>query len=176
MVTSEASALRTVRSIVLPGVGSFARGMRNLRERGLDVALSEQVLGQRVPFLGICLGMQLLATIGTEGGDEAGLGWIQGRVERMRAVSDERIPHVGWNEVNAVGSSSLIDASLSGNDFYFVHGYILKCSSESDVLATTPYCGGFASIVGRDNIIGVQFHPEKSQKAGFRLLTNFLAR
>ncbi|MEM9543296.1 MAG: imidazole glycerol phosphate synthase subunit HisH [Cyanobacteria bacterium P01_E01_bin.42] len=162
--------------IILPGVGSFARGMQKIRDRNLDVILREQVIDCGIPFLGICLGMQLLATRGREGGETPGLGWIEGRVERFQPTGlDVRIPHVGWNEAIYQHSSPLLRNIPPRKDFYFVHSYHFLCDRAEDILAYTPYCGNFVSIVSRDNIFGVQFHPEKSQKVGLQLLRNFLA-
>lgn len=164
-------------SIVLPGVGAFGDGMKHLRERGLVEILDEQVLEKKIPFLGVCLGMQMLAKKGFENETSDGLGWIDADCVRLEPKSEaERIPHTGWNEVVHDGRGGLFRDLPSGKDFYFVHSYALKCRRLGDVLATTPYAGGFASAVGRDNIWGVQFHPEKSQKPGFQLLRNFLAR
>ena len=167
--------LRFIDRIVFPGVGAFTEAMRNLRDRGLDDAMTEQVLDRGIPFLGICLGMQLLATDGHEGGHTKGLGWIDGEVTRLVPDRDNvRIPHMGWNEVHHDGLM-LFDGIPGGTDFYFVHSYHLVCDRPEQVAATTPYCGGFTSVVQRDLIFGVQFHPEKSQKHGLQLLRNFLA-
>lgn len=167
--------LDEVAAIILPGVGAFAHGMRSLRERGFEDALGEQVIGNRIPLLGLCLGMQLLATTGTEGGEEPGLGWIEGEVVKLEpAEAADRVPHVGWNEVHGNGSP-LFRNIEPGRDFYFVHSYHFDCRSDDDVAARTPAYGGFTSAVAHEHVMGVQFHPEKSQKAGFQLLTNFLA-
>ena len=176
VVTDEAGDLEVADRIILPGVGAFPDAMANVRARELDKALEEQVRAEGAPFLGICLGMQLLATVGLEGGETPGLNWIEGEVRRFVATeADPRIPHVGWNEVVPTGDSPLFDGIEPGSDFYFVHSYHFACRSSDDVLATTPYCGGFASAVGRDNVQAVQFHPEKSQRVGLQLLRNFLA-
>lgn len=162
--------------IILPGVGAFSEAMRNLRDRSLDDALNKQVLDRGIPFLGICLGMQLLATEGREGQCTKGLGWIDGEVRRL--VPDDprvRIPHMGWNEVRHGSSLSLFDGIPSGTDFYFVHSFHLACDQTEQVAATTPYCGQFTSAVHRGLVFGVQFHPEKSQKHGLQLLRNFLS-
>jgi glutamine amidotransferase len=174
-VTADPAELKHASLMVLPGVGAFADGMRNLRARGLDQALREQVLEQGVPLLGVCLGMHLLADRGSEGGESQGLGLIPGHVEKLQP--DEpgtRVPHVGWNEVHPARPSPLMEGIEDGRDFYFVHSYHLACDDPADVLATTPYCGGIASAVQRGIVAGVQFHPEKSQKAGFALLRNFV--
>lgn len=173
-VTDDPRELEHAERIVLPGVGAFADAMRNLRERRLDEALKAQA-AQRVPVLGVCLGMQLLASTGSEGGATAGLGLIPGEVVKLVPTSDSpRIPHVGWNEVTPHREHPLFSGLGAGKDFYFVHSYQFRCAQPGDALAGTPYCGGFTSVVARDHVMGVQFHPEKSQKSGFALLRNFL--
>ncbi len=175
LVTSDGGDLETANYIILPGVGAFADGMRNIRRRGLDLVLREQVIQKRIPVLGLCLGMQLLATKGWEGGETDGLGLIDGEVKRLEPDgANTRIPHVGWNEVIFTQDVLLFRGIPSGGDFYFVHSYHFVCKNEAQVLARTPYCGGIASVVGRDKIFGVQFHPEKSQRLGLQLLRNFL--
>jgi len=175
VITSEARDLELANYIVLPGVGAFAVGMRNIRERGLDKVLGEHAIDKGVPFLGICLGMQLLGTKGWEGEETDGLGWIEGEVKRLEPHGPaERIPHVGWNEVTFAQASPLFSGIPSGKNFYFVHSYHLSCRNAGDVLARTPYCGSFISAVGRANVFGVQFHPEKSQRVGFQVIKNFL--
>ena len=175
-VTDEPADLADADLIVLPGVGAFPDAMANLRERALDKALDDEVLGNGVPFLGICLGMQLLATTGHEGGETAGLGWIDADVCRLRPTpEDPRVPHVGWNEVDLARETPLFADMPRASDFYFVHSYHVECHDDTDVAATTPYCGGFVSAIQRDNILAVQFHPEKSQERGFEVLRRFLA-
>lgn len=174
-VTGDPGELDAADRIVLPGVGAFADAVRNLRDRGLDDALRKQVLDDGVPFLGVCLGMQLLATAGHEGGRTDGLGWVAGEVVRLEPTgAGERVPHVGWNEVHTSGASPLFEGIPDRTDFYFVHSFHLRCDDGGDVLATTPYCGSFTSAVARGHVFGVQFHPEKSQRHGIRLLRNFL--
>lgn len=175
VITNSEKDFQKANSIILPGVGSFANGISKIRKYGLDEILTEQVIEKQIPFLGICLGMQLMATKGYEGVETPGLDWVGGEVVRLKPSNpDERIPHVGWNEVIFTQSSSLNEGMPSGKDFYFVHSFHLKCHNEKDVIAYTPFCGKFVSAVRRDNIFGVQFHPEKSQKPGFRVLRNFL--
>lgn len=175
IVTSDPRDLDGVASIILPGVGAFADAMAQLKARALVEPLREAVLGQKVPFLGICLGMQLMAEKGYEGGETAGLGILPGEVKRLQGESPHtRIPHVGWNEVVTSGDGPLFRGIANHADFYFVHSYHLMAQPEN-VLSRTPYCGGFVSAVGSDeNVFGVQFHPEKSLKVGFQLLTNFI--
>lgn len=175
-ITSETADFEVANYIILPGVGAFQTGMNNIRSHGLEVVLQQQVLGKGVPFLGICLGMQLLATKGWEGGETEGLGWIEGEIKRLLPdSSDMRIPHVGWNEVIFNQPSSMFQNIPSGKDFYFVHSYHFSCVHPEDEIAHTPYCGGFVSVVGRNNILGVQFHPEKSQRLGLQVIKNFLS-
>ncbi len=162
--------------IILPGVGSFGDGIHNIKQRRLDEIMAERVLDRGIPFLGICLGMQLLAERGYEFGENPGLGWIKGDVLRLQTeLPNTRIPHVGWNEIYPQKDSPLLKGIPAGQDFYFVHSYHFLCTDKKNILATTPYCGGFSSVVNEGNIFGVQFHPEKSQKAGFAVLRNFLS-
>jgi glutamine amidotransferase len=175
VVSDDPARLKAASRIVLPGVGSFTDGMANLREMGWDAALREAVREDGVPLLGICLGMQLLAGMGFEGGTVRGLDLIPGEVRRF--VPDDpatRVPHVGWNEVWNASGNPLLEGIPDGSDFYFVHSYHFIPLHKEHVLATTPYCGGFVSGVGAGNILGVQFHPEKSGRPGFRILKNFL--
>lgn len=175
IVTSDADEIRRATAIILPGVGSFSAGMRNIRDLGLEEVLTEQVVGKGVPFLGLCLGMQLLARSGCEGGETPGLGWIDAEIRRLEPHDpSERVPHVGWNEVYPEQATPLLEGMDTPKDFYFVHSYHMVCGTRGCVIATTPYCGGFVSAVRRENLFGVQFHPEKSQKAGFHVLGNFL--
>jgi len=173
-VSDEPKDLREATRIVLPGVGSFADAMGQLNKGGWVSELRKAVLEDGVPMLGICLGMQLLADVGTEGGVTEGLGFIPGSVRRF-VPTEERVPHVGWNEVNPTDvSHPIMEGIRPGTDFYFVHSYRFEDVPETCILASTPYCGDFPSVVGRDNIVGVQFHPEKSLKPGFRLIQKFI--
>jgi glutamine amidotransferase len=176
-ITDQAKIMETATHIILPGVGAFRQAMQNLRERRLEEPLYEQVIHQQIPFLGICLGMQLLATKGHEGGETPGLGWIDGEVRHFTpTAARERIPHTGWNEVYFNQPDCPLFKGISpGKDFYFVHSYHFCEVKDPEILAYTPYCGRFISAVGKDLIFGVQFHPEKSQRLGFQVLKNFLA-
>ena len=176
IICEDGRDLEMAAHVILPGVGSFAVGMRNLRQRELDTILKRHVVDKGVPLLGLCLGMHLLATRGEEGGDTDGLGWVPGEVKHLKPdLYDRRIPHVGWNEVVYERNSSLFDGIPSGKDFYFVHSYHFVCQDAANVVALTPYCGGFVSAIARDHVFGVQFHPEKSQRPGFQVIRNFLA-
>ncbi len=159
--------------LILPGVGSFDHGMRNLRERKLVPVLEEQVHGRGTPVLGICLGMQLMGT-GSAEGCEPGLGWIDADSVRLRPESEGdrlTVPHMGWNTVRLAGPGP--DSLGADARFYFVHSFHLDCRDRSDVLAWTTYGRSFVSAVRRDNLMGVQFHPEKSHRFGLRLLSDF---
>ncbi len=167
--------------IVLPGVGTFSAAMRNLAGWNLLEAIRNASAGGGVPILGACLGMQLMASRGMEGADGAlieGLGLVAGDVIRLEVQhANERIPHIGWNEAVAKPGSVLFSDCPDNCDFYFVHSYHLQLADRREEAARTPYCGGFSAAIetlGRP-IFGTQFHPEKSQKNGFRLLRNFLA-
>lgn len=174
-IADDPARLEAADRIVLPGVGGFAEGMTNLRAAHWPERLRETLANPEVRLLGICLGMQLLAGEGCEGGATDGLGLIPGKVIRLEPATRERIPHVGWNEVVPVVENALLRDVPAATDFYFVHSYHFEPEDDSAVLATTPYCGGFVSVVGRGNVFGTQFHPEKSSAAGFRLIRNFLA-
>jgi glutamine amidotransferase len=176
IVTHDPQAFKSAGAIILPGVGAFGEGMRSLRELRLVEVLTEQVVERKVPFLGICLGMQLMATAGYEGGNKTdGLGWIDGEVRKLEPVAGERIPHVGWNDVSYTKNCALFKRLPDNNNFYFVHSFHFVPFSDSEVAARTPFCGRFVSAIEKDNMFGVQFHPEKSQRAGFALLRNFLS-
>ena len=176
IVSDRPDSLRQASHAVLPGVGAFARGMENLRAKEWLPALRDLVFDDGVPLLGVCLGMQLLADTGHEGGATKGLGLIHGEVRRLEAQSlDERVPHVGWNEVFPLIECPLFTAIPSGADFYFVHSYHFVPQEEGQFVAYVPYCGRTAAAVGVGNVWGVQFHPEKSSRAGIQLLRNFLA-
>lgn len=174
-VCAKASDLQHADRVVLPGVGAFNEAMQRLDREGFSDAIRDHAARER-PLLGVCLGMQLLAEEGEEMGLSAGLGLVPGRVVPLRPnADDERLPHMGWNEVRSQRPDPLLRDIQDGADFYFVHSFHFEARSRDDVIATTPYCGGFASAVGRDAVFGVQFHPEKSARAGARLLANFLA-
>ena len=167
--------------IVLPGVGNFSAAMRNLKDWGLLASIQARSASREVPFLGACLGMQLMATSGEEGaagGSIEGLGLVEGEVIKLKQQNaDERIPHIGWNEVVRTGHSGLFDNIPEAGDFYFVHSYHLKLRAPEAEAGRTPVCGGFTSAIALTDkpVFGTQFHPEKSQKNGFQLLRNFLA-
>lgn len=158
--------------LVLPGVGAFGDAMANLKKFKLIAPLNEQVLKKKKPFLGICLGMQLLAEKGFEFGEHTGLGWIKGEVVKL-ATNGLRLPHIGWNEIRVVAPASFF-SDIPDNNFYFVHSFHLKPKIKSIITATCAYGETFAASIRQDNIFATQFHPEKSQVSGMRVLENFL--
>lgn len=175
-VVAQPDKLADASRIILPGVGAFPDAMASLAEKGWIAALEREVLGSKKPFLGICLGMQLLAETGEENGRCQGLGWIKGEVKRF-AFADHtlKVPHVGWNEVAFTGNSPLSSGVGSGATFYFVHSYHLVCREHDDVAAWCDYGGPFVAAVRKGNIAATQFHPEKSQDNGLRVLENFVS-
>jgi glutamine amidotransferase len=175
VVTSDIKAVEKATKIILPGVGSFDTGMRNLMELDLINVLNEKVLNEKVPVLGICLGMQLFSEQSEEG-ILPGLSWIKGEVLKfeIKDTTEYKIPHMGWNFVIKRKESKLFKDMIADPRFYFVHSYYLKVYSDADILTTTEYESEFTSAIERENIMGVQFHPEKSHKYGIKLLRNFV--
>ena len=161
--------------IVLPGVGHFDTAMESLERLGFVDALNEAVLERKVPVLGICLGMEVMAT-GSEEGVRPGLGWIDNRAIRFRVddPSHYKVPHMGWNTLSARHPSRLLDGVDAAAEFYFAHAYHLELNDSADTLAETEYESAFPSVIEKENIFGVQFHPEKSYDAGMRILRNFV--
>ena len=176
LVTANPTDLRRATHIVLPGVGSFSDCARNLSEGGWVEAIQTQVRTHNKAMLGVCVGMQLLANEGTEWGTHAGLGLIPGRVRRLDELGCTlRIPHVGWNDLTVTGGQqSLLSNVPSGTDMYFVHSYAFEATNAGDIWATADYGVPLAGAVGNGRVMGVQFHPEKSAKAGLTVLKNFL--
>src|SRR5215472_6236506 len=175
-VAADPAALDGCTHIVLPGVGNFDAAIRILDQRGWRPTLSRCVLDDGIPTLGICLGMQLLG-ISSEEGRLAGLGWLPGRTVRLYPASangDLRIPHIGWDGIVVKRDSALLNGVAESDRFYFVHSYHYLGDSEEDTIAVTDYGGTFAAILHHNNIVGTQFHPERSGGAGLRLLQNFL--
>ncbi|MDF2367704.1 imidazole glycerol phosphate synthase subunit HisH [Sneathiella sp.] len=175
-VTSDAAEVAAADRIVLPGVGAF-RACKNglLALDGMVEALQEAVIDKGRPFFGICVGMQLMANRGIEHGTTEGLGWIAGDVVKLTPKDPElKIPHMGWNELQIKADHPLFDGVENDQHAYFVHSYHLAARDPAHVLATVDYSGPVTAIVGRDNMIGTQFHPEKSQETGLRLIANFL--
>jgi glutamine amidotransferase len=171
VVTADPDVVAKADRIVLPGVGAFGHCMEALSAiDGMLESMERRVCGDGIPFLGICVGMQLLADAGVEHGTTKGLGWIGGTVRAITPSPDIKIPHMGWNDVKPSTDASLIESG----EAYFLHGYHFDAAIDSDVLATTDHGGPLVAAVGRDNIIGVQFHPEKSQAYGIDFLKRFL--
>jgi glutamine amidotransferase len=177
-VTADAEVVRRADAVVLPGVGAFGDCQRGLAAvPGLLDALDEAVRRRGVPFLGICVGMQLMAERGREHGVHQGLGWIAGEVVPLaRGDAALRIPHMGWNDLVPTRPDHPILAGITrGTHAYFVHSYRLACADPADEIASVDYGAPITAVIGRGNVVGTQFHPEKSQAAGLRLIANFLA-
>lgn len=174
LVTSSPNEVKNADRIILPGVGAFADCMAGLTSlAGMRDALEEVVIDKGRPFLGICVGMQLLADASVEHGTTEGLGWISGTIERIEA-DPLKVPHMGWNDLILDQEHVLFDGISTGEHAYFVHSYHFKASNKKNALAHVDYGGYIGAMVGRDNIVGTQFHPEKSQAVGLKLLENFL--
>ena len=176
VTTADPQVVKDAERVVLPGVGAFADCMRGLvAVPGMVEALREKVLKEGAPFLGICVGMQLMATVGVEFGRHAGLGWIAGEVVKITPDDPAlKIPHMGWNELKKVQSHALLEGIPAGSHAYFVHSFQLVPALPEDLIATTDYGGPLTAMVGNENIACTQFHPEKSQATGLKLLENFL--
>jgi imidazole glycerol-phosphate synthase subunit HisH len=175
-VTSMPEVVAGADRIVLPGVGAFADCRRGLAAIcGLEEALHEAAITRAHPFLGICVGMQLLAERGREFETVDGLGWIGGEVVAIEPKSSAlKIPHMGWNEIEPRTEHPLLADLPAGTHGYFVHSYHFRLTEPADLVAVTDYGGPLAAVIGRDNLVGTQFHPEKSQETGLRLIENFL--
>ncbi len=190
-VTADPAVVASAERVVLPGVGAFADCRRGLASvPGMIEAMEESALARGRPFLGICVGMQLMATVGREHGDHPGLDWIAGEVVPLEPVAPKRetpgldpdvvrrlntrIPEMGWNELTDIASHPVLEGLRPGAHAYFVHSYVFAPRDGATRLASTDYGGPIAAAVGRDNLFGVQFHPEKSQATGLRMIANFL--
>lgn len=174
VLTREPGELHRAERIILPGVGAFGDGVKNLREQGWIEHMSEEILVKGKPFLGVCLGMQLLASHGNEHGLHDGLDWIPGQCRRFE-LSGLRVPHVGWNRVRFRNGAKLFAGLDDVADFYFVHSYVFHPEDSGLVSGECDYGGDFCAALERGNIHAVQFHPEKSHRAGLAVLKNFLA-
>lgn len=172
IITSDIDEIQKATKLILPGVGAFDNGMKNLESLGFIEVLNKKVLEDNTPILGICLGMQLM-TKSSEEGNLLGLGWVDAQTKKF--VSDTlKVPHMGWNIIKHQKQSKLFEELESEKRYYFVHGYYVECNTNEYILATTNYGYEFVSSFEKDNIIGVQFHPEKSHKFGMRLMKNFV--
>ena len=173
-VTSDPEEIRKADVIILPGVGSYGQAVSNIKKFDLKEAIIESGVKRAIPFLGICLGMQLLSSRGEEDGLNDGLNFIDGEVLKMKNDS-VRLPHIGFNQAEIIYDRKGIFSNINNNsDFYFVHSYKFVCKHEQNILSTTTYGEKFISSVQKDNIFGFQFHPEKSQSNGLQLLNNFV--
>jgi len=176
MITADPNELDAAERIVLPGVGAFGDAMKAIRERGLQPVLDRQALQQRKPVLGVCLGMQLFAKSSAEHGHHEGLGWIDADIRRLEVERPLKVPHVGWNELHFPADDWLFKGIRRGEaNFYFVHSFHMVCHDGADLLATTDYGGAVTAVVRRGNLVAAQFHPEKSQDNGLKMLENWVA-
>ena len=174
IVTSDPEAVRAADRIVLPGDGAFPACRAALDAvPGMVEVLREAVLVRGVPFMGICVGMQMLADLGHEYRDTSGLGWIGGEIDAI-AAPGLKVPHMGWNDLNVLYPHPLLEGIRSGDHAYFVHSWQFQVADPAHLLAHVEYGGAVTAVVGRDNIVGTQFHPEKSQRVGLALIGNFL--
>ena len=176
IITSDLKMIKNAEKLILPGVGSFKKAMDNLAEGGFLPILEKIVVQEKKPIMGICLGMQLLFQQSEEGNSN-GLGWIKGDVVRFNFNDKKRklnIPHMGWNIVNIKQENPMSQGLFNENKFYFVHSYHAQCENDEDIFMTTKYGYEFVTAVHKDNIYGLQFHPEKSHKYGKKLLENFI--
>lgn len=174
-IARKSEELKGATKIILPGVGAFDNTMEKLQASGMRDTLDELVLGRRVPVVGVCVGMQMLAS-SSEEGELPGLGWIEGEVRKFEANSPDHsicVPHMGWNNIEPKKSIPLFDGLDFGARFYFLHSFYLACRKSEDVAAVTSHGREFVSAVSSGNVYGVQFHPEKSHGWGLRLLENF---
>jgi len=173
--SAEEKDIESAEKLILPGVGAFDSGMRNLLERNLVGVLNRRVIEEKIPILGICLGMQLMTKKSQEG-SVAGLGWFDAMTKKIgfdNPADKLKIPHMGWNSIQVKRNNSLFDSAEENTRFYFLHSYYVECNNKEDILATTSYGYDFPSVINRGNIYGVQFHPEKSHKFGMKLMENF---
>jgi len=169
---SKPSDLTAVSKLIFPGVGNFRSASMKLEKSGLKDPL-KMIINSGVPFLGICLGMQLLAEKGEEGGDHLGLGVIKANVKKMVIPYKLSLPHIGWNSIE-VGSAKLFEGIPNGSDFYFVHSYAMDVTDEKVLVCHTEYGSKVVAYIERDNVFGAQFHPEKSQRFGMKFIENFI--
>lgn len=176
IVSAKIADVKDASYIVLPGVGAFADCMNGLASiDGMIETLEAKVLEEKTPFLGICVGMQLLADKGFENAETDGFGWIKGNVKAVEPNDESlKIPHMGWNNLVIKNSHPFFDGIKDGDHAYFVHSYHMECADDQDILATAEYGGDVTAAIAKDNIMGTQFHPEKSQNVGLKLIGNFL--
>jgi len=176
IISQSPKDIYNAKKLILPGIGSFDKGMNSIEQLGLRKILKSRIVKEKLPTLGICLGMQLL-TKSSEEGSLPGLGFVDAQVKKFKFIDKQeplRIPHMGWNTVKVVKNSGLFEKMPDHFRFYFVHSYYVSCKKFDNILATTQYGHEFVSAFQKDNIVGVQFHPEKSHKFGMKLLKNFM--
>ena len=171
IISNDISDFESSDYIILPGVGSFRQGMENLNKLGLDKILNNEIIIKKKPFLGICLGMQLIASFGTEHGITKGLGWIKGEVNKIEEINF-RVPHLGWN--NLISIPSTFTEEFHNKDFYFIHSYHFEVENKKNIAAYVTYGRNYVAAVHNENIFATQFHPEKSQDEGIGLIKKFI--
>jgi imidazole glycerol-phosphate synthase subunit HisH len=175
VISNEKHEIESAEKLILPGVGAFDTGMRNLQEMGLTPLLNQKAMVEKVPVLGLCLGAQLITNTSEEG-KLPGLGWVAGETVRFHFEQPNqnlKVPHMGWNVLQIVLDHPYLKGLPEDQRFYFVHSYHLICQNPADIIANTTYGYSFASIIGHENVVGMQFHPEKSHKFGLQVLRNF---
>jgi len=173
-ISSDPRTISDATKLILPGVGAFDYGMKSLADSGFTNILNRRVIQDKIKILGICLGMQLMTRRSDEG-ELPGLGWFDAQTERfpLEQMDNLKIPHMGWNEVHVLNNSKLMEGIQGDSRYYFVHSYKVRCANSSDIIGSTTYGIKFNSIIQKENIFGVQFHPEKSHKFGMKILENF---
>lgn len=172
-ISSNSMEIEQAEKLVLPGVGHFERGIRNLKDKGMFELLNEQVQNKKKPILGICLGMQLMTEFSEEG-NRSGFGWLKAQTKKFVFNGNgSKIPHMGWNNLSIRSNETLLKGISQENFFYFVHSYFVSCENDTDILAETEYGHKFVSSFQKENIFGCQFHPEKSHDMGLLILKNF---
>lgn len=175
LISDKPEDLQKAERLILPGVGAFSDGISYLRKKGLDQALINVIQEDKKPFLGICLGLQLLAELGFEYGEYRGLGLVKGQVRKLDAERfGLKMPHIGWNEITAIRETPLLQGLKPPLDFYFAHSYQLICDNQEDLAAITSYGETITAAIQHKNIFATQFHPEKSQDNGLKILENFI--
>ena len=171
-LTNNYKIIENAQKIILPGQGSFNYGMDQLHNLGLIDLIKDKVINKKTPILGICLGMQILASSGIENKHAEGLGFVDGEIKKI--PTKYKLPHIGWNEISFKSNNEIFSNVENNKDFYFVHSYYFKCKNKENIIATSNYGFEFPSVIQKDNILGFQFHPEKSLKNGLKLMSNFL--
>ena len=175
VVSSRKEDVIASEKLILPGVGHFKKGIENLNKLGLVEVLNKRVVKEKIPLLGICLGMQLLTKFSEEG-NAHGLGWIDAETIKFRLEREFKIPHMGWNNINIKKGDSIFSGVKKNASFYFVHSFHVECKNEKEILAITNYGKGFVSMIRKENILGIRFHPEKSHSQGLQILKNFVEK